>query len=244
MYFPICLWVLPILGFGKVPSNSISTFSIVAHDPKTGELGVAVQSKLVAVGAVVPFAKAGVGAIATQAWGNPRFGSVGLELLASGNSTDKVVDLMSEADSNREHRQFAVLGANGNSSIFTGKQCMAWAGGKRGRGYAVIGNILTGPEVIEAMAKGFENTKGTLAEKMLISLHSGQKAGGDKRGRQSAALLIVNEGWGYGGLSDRFRDLRVDDHPTPIKELERIYSIHRRIFPRPDKIKFSPKNDQ
>ena len=141
---------------------------------------------------------------------------------------------MTEADPNREHRQLAVIGTDGNASIFTGKKCNDWAGGKTGVNYAVQGNLLTGAEVIQAMSAGFEEANGTLAERMIASLHAGQQAGGDKRGKQSAALLIVKSGWGYGGLSDRFRDLRVDDHPSPIKELERIYYLHRDIFPRPD----------
>ena len=150
---------------------------------------------------------------------------------------------MTLKDPNREHRQLAIIAIDGNASMFTGRKCMDWAGGKRGPGYAVIGNILTGPKVIDAMAQGFEDSNGTLAEKMLLSLQAGQKAGGDKRGRQSAALLVVREGWGYGGLTDRFRDLRVDDHPSPIKELERIYYLHRNLFPRPDQ-KFQNKNSK
>ena len=212
----------------------ISTFSIVARDQQTGELGVAVQSKFIAVGSVVPYAKAGVGAIASQAWGNPRYGPIGLELLASGKSSDQVVKWLTSADPNQNYRQIAVLGLDGNASIFTGKRCNDWAGGKTGPGYAVQGNILQGPEVIDAMGKAFEESKGTLSERLISALWAGQIAGGDKRGKQSSALLVVREGWGYGGLTDRFRDLRVDDHPSPIQELERIYYIHRKIFPRPD----------
>jgi uncharacterized Ntn-hydrolase superfamily protein len=182
---------------------------------------------------VVPYAKAGIGAVASQAWGNPRYGPIGLELLASGKSALEAIDLMTSADPHRNSRQLAIIATEGNASVFTGSECLEWAGGKYGVNYAVQGNILTGPEVIEAMGKAFEDNNGTLAERMIASLHAGQKTGGDKRGRQSAALLIVRKGWGYGGLTDRFRDLRVDDHPTPIKELERIYYIHRKIFPRP-----------
>ena len=218
----------------KSPQPPISTFSIVARDSKTEELGVAVQSKFVAVGSVVPYARAGIGAIASQAWGNPRYGPIGLELLASGKSAMEAVDLMTSADPHRNSRQLAIIGIEGNASVFTGPECLEWAGGKHGANYAVQGNILTGPKVIEEMGKAFEDTNGTLAERMIASLHAGQEAGGDKRGRQSAAILVVREGWGYGGLNDRFRDLRVDDHPSPIKEIERIYFIHRKIFPRPD----------
>jgi uncharacterized Ntn-hydrolase superfamily protein len=212
----------------------IATFSIVARDSNTGELGVAVQSKFIAVGSAVPYARAGVGAIASQAWGNVRYGPVGLELLKDGKSPQEVTRLMTNADPRRAQRQVGVIGLEGNASIYTGKKCMDWAGGQTGPDYAVQGNILTGPEVTKAMAKAFEDTNGTLAERMIESLRAGQKAGGDKRGRQSAALLIVRKGWGYGGLNDRFRDLRVDDHPTPIEELERIYRLHRKIFARPD----------
>jgi uncharacterized Ntn-hydrolase superfamily protein len=228
-------WLLfPVLGSAQISEPSISTFSIVARDQQTGELGVAVQSKFIAVGSVVPYALADVGAIASQAWGNTRYGPVGLDLLARGKTAEEVVRLMTEADPNREHRQLAVIGIDGNASIFTGKECKDWAGGKTGVNYAVQGNLLTGAEVIQAMSSGFEESNGTLAERMIASLHAGQQAGGDKRGKQSAALLIVKRGWGYGGLSDRFRDLRVDDHPSPVKELERIYYLHRDIFPRPD----------
>ena len=228
-------WILfPVLGWAQISKPSISTFSIVARDQRTGELGVAVQSKFIAVGSVVPYAQADVGAIASQAWGNTRYGPVGLDLLARGKTAEEVVHLMTEADPNREHRQLAVIGTEGNASIFTGKECKDWAGGKTGVNYAVQGNLLTGAEVIQAMSVGFEEANGTLAERMIAALHAGQLAGGDKRGKQSAALLVVKRGWGYGGLSDRFRDLRVDDHPSPVKELERIYYLHRGIFPRPD----------
>jgi uncharacterized Ntn-hydrolase superfamily protein len=232
-YIKLAFTLFPILVFGETRKPLISTFSIVARDPQTGEIGVAVQSKFVAVGSVVPYAKAGIGAVASQAWGNPRYGTIGLELLASGKSALEAIDLMTSADPHRNSRQLAIIATEGNASVFTGSECLKWAGGKYGANYAVQGNILTGPEVIEAMGKAFEDNNGTLAERMIASLYAGQKAGGDKRGRQSAALFIVRKGWGYGGLTDRFRDLRVDDHPTPIKELERIYYIHRKIFPRP-----------
>ena len=226
------LLLFPVLGCAQISQPTISTFSIVARDQQTGEIGVAVQSKFIAVGSVVPYARAEVGAIASQAWGNTRYGPVGLDLLARGKTAEQVVRLMTEADPNREHRQLAVIGTEGNASIFTGKKCKDWAGGKTGLNYAVQGNLLAGADVIDAMSLGFEEANGTLAERMIASFHAGQQAGGDKRGKQSAALLIVRRGWGYGGLSDRFRDLRVDDHPTPVKELERIYYLHRNIFPR------------
>ena len=218
----------------KPDAPLIATFSIVARDSTTGELVVAVQSKFIAVGSAVPYAKAGVGAIASQAWGNVRYGPVGLELLSKGAPPEKVIRLMTNADPRRAHRQVGVIGLDGNASNYTGEKCMDWAGGQTGPDYAVQGNILTGPEVTQAMAQAFEDANGTLAERMIESLRAGQKAGGDKRGRQSAALLVVRKGWGYGGLNDRFRDLRVDDHPTPIEELDRIYQLHRKIFRRPD----------
>ena len=226
-----CL-ALSLLGNDR--DSLISTFSIVARDPTTGELGVAVQSKFIAVGSVVPYAKADVGAIATQALANTRYGPVGLELLSKGRTSHEVIRLMTTADPRRAHRQVGVIGLDGNASIHTGKKCMDWAGGQTGSDYAVQGNLLTGPEVTQAMAKAFEDANGTLAERMIESLRAGQKAGGDKRGRQSAALLVVRKEWGYARLNDRFRDLRVDDHPTPIEELERIYRIHRKVFRRPD----------
>jgi uncharacterized Ntn-hydrolase superfamily protein len=209
----------------------VATFSIVARDPDTGELGVAVQSKFVAVGSVVPWAKAEVGAIATQAWANTRYGPVGLQLLAKGKTAAESIHMMTQADAGRNQRQIGIMPADGNASSFTGKSCMEWAGHRTGKHYAVQGNILAGPEVVDAMAKGFEEAKGDLANRMIESLRAGQKAGGDKRGRQSAALLVVRKGWGYSGLSDRYRDLRVDDHPQPIEELARVLAIHEKIFP-------------
>lgn len=228
--------VTSLLQFSEAKPDEpiISTFSIVARDSTTGELGVAVQSKFIAVGSAVPYAEAGVGAIASQAWGNVRYGPVGLALLKEGKKPEEVVHLMTDADPRRDQRQLAIIATEGNASIHTGKKCMDWAGGQTGPNYAVQGNILTGPEVTQAMAQAFEDANGTLAERMIESLRAGQKAGGDKRGRQSAALLVVKKRWGYGGLNDRFRDLRVDDHPTPIEELERIYRLHRKIFRRPD----------
>jgi uncharacterized Ntn-hydrolase superfamily protein len=221
-------------GNAKKNENPVvATFSIVARDPATGELGIAVQSKFVAVGSVVPWAKAGVGAIATQSWANTRYGPIGLKLLERGVSPEKVIEIMTEADGNRENRQVGIVSVDGNASTFTGKKCLSWAGGTTGKNYAAQGNILTGPEVVDAMADTFEKTEGELAERLIAALRAGQKAGGDQRGRQSAALLIVREGWGYSGLNDRYRDLRVDDHPHPIEELERVLRIHKKIFPSP-----------
>jgi uncharacterized Ntn-hydrolase superfamily protein len=215
------------------PPPTVATFSIVAVDRETGELGVAVQSRVPAVGAVVPVARAGVGAIATQAMANTGYGPAALARLRAGQEPGRVVRELTAADPQAAHRQLAVIDAAGRVSQFTGDRCLDWAGGRSGTGYAVQGNILAGPEVIEAMAGAFEKSTGPLADRLLAALAAGQDAGGDRRGRQSAALLVVRDGWGYGGFNDRFRDLRVDDHPTPIKELRRVLDVHRRVFPRP-----------
>ncbi len=211
----------------------VATFSIVAFDTKTGELGIAVQSRLPAVGAIVPFAKAGVGAVATQSFANTRFGPLGLELLAAGKSPQEAIDEMIRTDPDRAERQLGIVDAQGRAASFTGDKCLDWAGSKTGENYTVQGNILAGPEVVQEMARAFETTDDILALRLLAALDAGQKAGGDRRGMQSAALLIVREGWGYDGQSDRFRDLRVDDHKAPIEELRRIYHVHRKVFRRP-----------
>ena len=211
----------------------VATFSIVAVDPDTGEIGVAVQSKIVGVGSIVPFAKAGVGAVATQSFANTGYGPLGLLALQSDLDPDQTIKLLTENDPLHPSRQVGVISADGEAATFTGDDCHGWAGGLTGENYAVQGNILTGPEVVEAMARAFEEAEGVLAERLIASLAAGQEAGGDKRGRQSASLLIVREGWGYGGINDRFRDVRVDDHATPIAELERVYRLHRELFPRP-----------
>ncbi|MEM6280198.1 MAG: DUF1028 domain-containing protein [Verrucomicrobiota bacterium] len=212
----------------------MATFSIVAMDPETGEIGVAVQSRIVGVGAVVPFARAGVGAIATQAYANTGYGPLALQALEAGLSSEETRNLLVRDDPLREMRQFGLVSFDGSSASFTGQRCLTWAGSIVGENFAVQGNILTGPTVVEAMAKAFGESEGILAERLIAALHAGQSAGGDSRGKQSAALLVVREGWGYGGVNDRFRDIRVDDHETPIRELERVYYLHRQLFPRPD----------
>jgi uncharacterized Ntn-hydrolase superfamily protein len=212
----------------------VATFSIVAYDPKTHELGVAVQSKFLAVGWLVPWAKAGVGAIATQSYANTTYGPAGLALLGEGVAPDEVLKRLTEADEGRARRQVGVIDAQGRVATFTGEECNEWAGGKTGENYAVQGNILAGEQVVDAMAEAFETSEGELGARLLAALDAGQAAGGDTRGMQSAALLIVREGWGYGGFDDRYRDLRVDDHEEPIKELRRIYELHKEIFPQPD----------
>jgi uncharacterized Ntn-hydrolase superfamily protein len=207
-----------------------ATFSIVAFDPETDSLGVAVQSRFLAVGAVVPWARAGVGAVATQAMANYNYGPRGLDLMATGKTVDETVEGLISADEDREHRQVGVVDGNGRASTFTGSQCFDWAGGKTGEHYAAQGNILVGGETVEAMAGAYEQTRGDLATRLLSALEAGQAAGGDSRGKQSAALLVVREGGGYGGDNDRVVDLRVDDHPDPIRELVRIRDLHTLYF--------------
>ena len=214
----------------------VATFSIAAFDPKTGELGVAVQSRFLAVGAVVPWAKAGVGAIATQSLANTGYGPEGLKLLADGVAPDDVVKRLTEGDAQRAVRQVGIVNAAGKAATFTGAECNAWAGGRTGANFAAQGNILAGEGVVAAMAESFEKSADSgreLGQRLLDALKAGQAAGGDKRGMQSAALLVVREGWGYAGLNDRYRDLRVDDAAEPIAELQRIYDLHKRTFPAP-----------
>ncbi|MCS7240265.1 MAG: DUF1028 domain-containing protein [Candidatus Bipolaricaulota bacterium] len=210
-----------------------STFSIVACDPKTGELGVAVQSKFLAVGAVVPWAKAGVGAIATQSYANTSYGPKGLRLLAQGLPPQEVLDRLTAKDRERELRQIGLVNAQGQAAAFTGEKCLPWAGQIVGENFACQGNILVSERVVEAMAEEFTRAKGPLAERLLAALAAGQAAGGDRRGQQSAALLVVKERGGYGGFNDRYIDLRVDDHPQPIAELKRLYELHQLYFAPP-----------
>jgi len=208
----------------------VATFSIVAFDPETDALGVAVQSKFLAVGAVVPWARAGVGAVATQAMANYNYGPRGLDLMAEGRTAAETVKKLTSADEGRDHRQLGVVDARGGAATFTGPECFDWAGGVTGDHYAAQGNILVGEETVRAMAGTYEGTEGDLAARLLAALDAGQEAGGDSRGRQSAALLVVREGGGYGGDNDRVIDLRVDEHPDPIKELIRIRDLHTLYF--------------
>lgn len=232
----IDLMILPLLcgGMQATPIEKkpavVATFSIVAYDPEMNDLGVAVQSRFLAVGAVVPWAKAGVGAIATQAYANTSYGPNGLKLLESGLSVQETLDKLIQADDGRAHRQVGIIDAKGNAAAYTGAETNAWAGHHIGKNYAVQGNILAGEEVVLAMGKAFEKTDGTLAEKLIAALEAGQAAGGDKRGQQSAALLVVRENGGFGGFNDRYIDLRVDDHTKPIQELKRIYQLYKRTF--------------
>jgi uncharacterized Ntn-hydrolase superfamily protein len=209
----------------------VATFSIVGCDTATGELGVAVQSKFIAVGAVVPWARAGVGAVATQAWANTTFGPDGLSHLAAGLSPRDALNRLIALDPGADDRQVGIVDAQGRAVTFTGARCKYWAGGRTGPSYAAQGNILVSGATVDALATAFEATSGPLGERLLAALTAGQAAGGDSRGMQSAALLIVRDGGGYGGRNDRAVDLRVDDHPSPIAELQRIYELYTLYFP-------------
>jgi uncharacterized Ntn-hydrolase superfamily protein len=209
----------------------ISTYSIVACDLEAREWGVGVQSKFLAVGAAVPAAEPEVGAVATQAWANLAYRPDGLALLRQGYSADDVVRSLVGADDGREHRQVGVVDAHGRAATYTGSECLEWAGGTTGAGYAAQGNILVSAATVEALATTFESSPGQpMAVRLLACLDAAESAGGDRRGRQSAALLIVRKDGGYGGSSDVVVDLRVDDHPEPVEELERIFGLHDLLF--------------
>lgn len=211
------------------PTSKIqpSTFSIVAQDPTTGDLGVAVQSKFLAVGSVVPFARAGVGAVATQSYANVTYGPEGLRLMAAGWTAQESLNHLLRIDLDVTQRQVLLVDAAGRAAAHTGEKCHDWAGHIVGDGFACAGNILVGEATVQAMAKTFEETQAALPERLVAALAAGQAAGGDSRGQQSAALLVVRTAGSYGGRSDRYVDLRVDDHPEPIAELERILGLHR-----------------
>lgn len=216
----------------------LSTFSIAAFDPDDGAWGVAVASKFPAVGAVVPWAKSGAGAVATQAMGNTSFGARGLEMMAAGRSAPETLDALLADDVGREHRQVGAVDAAGQAATFTGKECLAWAGGRTGEHFAIQGNILTGPEVVDAMAQAFRSDSGDLADRLMAALLAGDRAGGDRRGRQSAALFVVKPQAGYGGFNDIWLDYRVDDDPDPVPRLVELLAIHRLYFGK------SPADDQ
>ncbi|MCK9909669.1 DUF1028 domain-containing protein, partial [Microbacteriaceae bacterium K1510] len=198
------------------------TFSIVGYDPKTGEHGIAVASKFLAAAALVSWAKGGVGAIATQSWVNVQYGTNGLTLLEQGKTAEEALRQLTESDEGRSVRQAGIVDARGNSATYTGDDCHPWAGGITGPHFACQGNILESEETVKAMAHAFQNTAGDLSHRLLQALLAGERAGGDSRGKQSAGLLVVKENGGYGGNNDRYIDLRVDDHPNPVKELIRI----------------------
>ena len=207
------------------------TFSICAADLDAGQWGVATESKFLAVGSVVPWAEPHVGAIATQSYANPRYGPEGLALLRQGVPAQEAVERLTAVDEGREHRQLGIVDGEGCSATFTGSECHAWASGRTGPGYAVQGNILVSEETVAALESTFLATAGkALAERLLDCLDAAQEAGGDSRGQQSAALLVVEKGGGYGGLSDVLVDIRVDDHERPIEELHRLYALHQAIF--------------
>lgn len=211
----------------------VATYSICACDLDAGQWGVATQSKFLAVGSVVPWAAPHVGAIATQSYANPRYGPDGLALLREGLSAADVVERLTAADSDREQRQIGVVDGAGRAATFTGSECHAWAGGVTGDGFAAQGNILVSAATVDALAETFTSSTGRpLAERLVACLAAAEAAGGDSRGRQSAALLVVERDGGYAGLSDTLVDLRVDDHPEPIEELERIYRLHDALFGR------------
>src|SRR4030042_2068587 len=213
--FLLLFMLLPgfLIAQDRLPNDRevVSTFSIVARDPATGELGVAVASRFFAVGSVVPWAKANIGAVATQSFMKTSFGWRGLDLLGKGASPEEIVKILIRSDDDPERRQFGIVSADGKSATYTGKNCIPWAGGRCGENYACQGNILTGEDVIAAVEETFLKTKGTLAERIYAALCAGDAKGGDARGKQSAALLIVKEGAGYGGYTDRAIDIRVDE---------------------------------
>ena len=209
----------------------VATYSIAACDLDAGQWGVATQSKFLAVGSVVPWAEPQVGAIATQAYANPRYGPDGLALLREGLSAEDVVERLTSADDGRNHRQLGVVDGQGRAASFTGSECMDWAGGLTGEGYAAQGNILVSGETVEAIAETFESNPGKpLAERLIDCLAAAQAAGGDSRGQQSSALLVVEKDGGYAGLSDVVVDLRADDHERPVEELRRLYGLHQQLF--------------
>lgn len=231
------LWIVPLILMtacatppalpvpqAEIEDEIVATFSIVAYDPETEELGIAVQSRVIGAGAIVPWAKAGVGAVATQAAANTSYGPRGLELLERGLTAQETIDVLTRTDPRKGSRQLGIVDAKGNPATFTGENCSDWAGGVARANFCAQGNILTGPDVVDDMAKAFETTEGDLGDKLIAALEAAQAAGGDRRGRQSAGLLIVKEGAGYGG-NDRYRDVRVDEHDTPIQELKRIYGM-------------------
>jgi uncharacterized Ntn-hydrolase superfamily protein len=209
----------------------VATYSIVACDLPAGQWGVAVQSKFLAVGSVVPWAEPQVGAIATQSYANPRYGPDGLALLREGRTADEVIEALTSADEGREERQVGVVDGAGRAATFTGQGCHEWAGGRTGDCYAAQGNILVSEATVDALAATFEsNGHLELGQRLIECLAAAQAAGGDRRGQQSASLLVVEKDAGYAKLSDTVIDLRVDDHDRPIVELQRLFSLHEQLF--------------
>ncbi len=216
-----------------VADRPVATYSIVALDPRTGDLGVAVQSKFFGVGSVVPFAKAGVGAVATQSYANTEYGPRGLALLRQGFSAEGAVHELTQSDPNRRFRQLGMVDARGQAAAFTGEKCQDWAGHIIGDYFTVQGNILAGERVVQQMERAFRSARqegGELADWMMAALAAAENAGGDKRGRQSAALLVVRAKGGYAGGNDRYIDLRVEDNPAPVTELARLLGLHKQFY--------------
>ncbi len=212
------------------------TFSIVGRSADGSAFGVAVASKFLAVGSAVPAAEAGVGALATQSYANLAYRPQGLALLRTGVTAAGAVAGLTAADHDPGHRQLGVVSRTGEGATFTGADCHPWAGGVAGDGYTIQGNILTGAEVVDAMREAWLGTDpaASMARRLLAALVAGDRAGGDRRGRQSAALLVAHRGGGYGGTSDVEVDLRVDDHTDPVTELARLLDLHELYFSRPD----------
>lgn len=208
----------------------INTFSIVAYDPDENAWGVAVASKFLAAAALVNWAQADAGAIATQSYAKVGFGPEGLKLLAEGKSANETLSLLLKNDDNREQRQVGIVDAQGNVAAHTGKNCHDWAGNKSGQHFSVQGNILTGSNVLDAMADSFQNAQGELADRLVSALRAAESAGGDKRGKQSAGVLVVKVNGGYGGDTDRYLDLRVDDDEQPVKKLRQLVESHHLFF--------------
>jgi uncharacterized Ntn-hydrolase superfamily protein len=221
-----------------------STFSIVACDPDEAAWGVAVASKFPAVGAVVPWAQAGAGAVATQSYANTSFGPRGLELMASGLSAEATLVELLKDDKDREQRQVGLVDANCQATTFTGSECFEWAGGLTGPGYAIQGNILAGEHVILAMQRVFVATKGKLPARLYAALLAGDRAGGDRRGRQSAAIYVAKPKGGYGGFIDRWIDYRVDDHADPVPRLGELLELHELYFGESDEKDRVPLNGE
>src|SRR5438477_6866397 len=224
-------------------ARTITTYSIAACDLDARQWGVATQSKFLAVGAVVPWAEPHVGAIATQAYANPRYGPEGLSLLREGLSAEEVVERLTAADEGRDQRQLGVVDREGRGASFTGAECLEWAGGRTGPCYAAQGNILVSAETVDAIAETFESSKRPLAERLLDCLDAAQAAGGDRRGQQSAALLVVEQDGGYAKLSDTIVELRVEDHQRPLKELRRLYRLHEALFGETPREEWLPVDD-
>lgn len=232
----LCFCFSLFISFAVAGEPKVHTFSIVAFDPETGDLGVAVESKYFGVGSVVPWAKAGVGAVATQSLAKVGYGPDGLVLMEQGKSAaDALAELLAK-DGRREVRQVGMVDAKGRVASHTGAECIAWAGNRVGENFTVQGNLLAGEAVVKAMSDAFEKARasgeGELAEWLMRALEAGQAAGGDRRGQQSAALLVVRAHGGPGGDNDRYVDLRVEDHPEPIVELARLLRMHRIFYRR------------